>query len=64
MSMTVKQICDMFGEFEDADEVVFDIDEGTCEELKDSYRYEPELGQPYRAYDGRLVCVIGSRYSR
>lgn len=64
MRMTVKDIRDMFGEFDDDDEVVFGIDEDTCEELKDGYRYEPSLGYPYRAQDGSLVCMIGSSYSR
>lgn len=64
MRMTVKDIRGMFGEFDEDAEVIFEIDEGTCEELKDSYRYEPDLGHPYRAQDGSLICVIGSSYSR
>lgn len=64
MRMTVKDIRDMFGEFDDDDEVSFCIDEGICEELKDSYRYKPGLGYPYKAQDGSLVCDIYCAYSR
>ena len=54
----------MFSGFADDDEVVFEIDESTCEELMDSYRYSPELGHPYKAQDGSLVCKIGCAYDR
>ena len=64
MRMTVKDIRDMFGDFDDDDVVTFDIDEDTCEELKDSYRYEPVLGYPRKGQDGSIICPVGSMYAR
>ena len=62
--LTVGDIRDMFKEFKDNDAVMFRIDEDVAETLKDSYRYEPYLGFPFKDNDGILICDIGSIYCR
>lgn len=62
--MTVKDIKDMFADFNDNQKIYFEIGDSALEELSDSYRYSPTISSAYLDNLGDLVVTISSEYSR
>lgn len=62
--MTVKDIKNMFADFDDNQKVYFDISDSTLEELSDSYRYPPTISSAFTDSCGDLVVTISSKYIR
>ena len=62
--MTVKDIRDMFADFDDDDLVYFDIGDSDLEQLSDSYRYSPTISSAHKDNLGDVVVSISSEYSR
>ena len=63
-SMTVKDIKDMFADFDDNQKIYFDISDSALEQLSDSYRYSPTICSPYLDNLGDLIVTISSEYTR
>lgn len=62
--MTVKDVKDMFADFDDNQKIYFEISDSALEELSDSYRYSPTISSAYLDNLGDLVVTISSEYSR
>ena len=62
--MTVKELREMFADFDDEQKIYFEIGDSTLEQLSDSYRYSPTLGFPYKDNMGDLIVSIESVYTR
>ena len=62
--MTVKQLKNMFEDFNDDDIINFSIDSSALEFLADDYRYSPCLCYPYKENDGTLICNVSYEYTR
>ena len=62
--MTVKELKEMFADFDDEQKIYFVIGDSALEQLSDSYRYSPTLGFPYKDNMGDLIVEIDSEYSR
>lgn len=63
-SMTVKDIKDMFADFDDNQKIYFDISDSALEQLSDSYRYSPTISSVYLDNLGDLIVTISSEYTR
>ena len=62
--MTVKDIKDMFANFNDSQKIYFEISDSTLENLSDSYRYSPTIDFAYLDNFGDLIITISSEYTR
>ncbi len=62
--MTVKDIKDMFTDFNDNQKIYFEISDSDVETLSDSYRYSPTISSVYPDNLGNLIVTISSEYTR
>lgn len=66
--LTVGNIRSMLKDYPDSEVVYFSIDEDTCEDLKDDYRYEPDvhfiLEGDADSPDRQLTAIVGRNYIR
>lgn len=62
--MTVKDIKDMFADFNDNQKIYFEISDSALKNLSDSYRYSPTIDSAYLDNLGDLVVTISSEYTR
>lgn len=62
--MTVKDIKDMFADFNDKQKICFEIGEADLETLSDSYRYSPTISSASLDNLGNLIVTISSEYTR
>lgn len=62
--MLVKDVRDMFADFDDNQKINFEIGESDVEALSDSYRYSPTISSVHLDNLGDLIVTISSEYTR
>ena len=62
--MTVKDIKEMFADFNDNQKIYFEISDSDVEKLFDSYRYSPTISSLHLDNLGDLIVTIASEYTR
>jgi hypothetical protein len=62
--MIVKDIKDMFADFNDKQEICFEIGDSDLELLSDSYRYSPTISSVSYDNFGNVIVTISSEYTR